>query len=45
LAGLAEIDILEIEKLAMAEIKAAIDFAIKSPEMSEENFLKFVEEY
>lgn len=45
LAGLSEIDIVEIEKVAMAEIKAAIDFAIKSPEMSEENFLKFVEEY
>lgn len=45
LAGLSENDILEIEKLAMSEIKGAIDFAIKSPEMSEESFLKFVEEY
>jgi acetoin:2,6-dichlorophenolindophenol oxidoreductase subunit alpha len=45
LAGLAENEILEIEKVALDEIKSAIDFAIKSPEMSEENFLKFVEEY
>ena len=45
LAGLSENDILEIEKLAMSEIKGAIDFAIKSPEMSKDNFLKFVEEY
>jgi pyruvate dehydrogenase E1 component alpha subunit len=45
LAGLSGKDILEIENMVMAEIKDAIDFAIKSPEMSEENFLKFVEEY
>ena len=45
LAGLSENDILEIEKLAMFEIKDAIDLAIKSPEMPEESFLKFVEEY
>ena len=45
LAGLSKDDIVEIEKLVMAEIKAAISFAIKSPEMSEKNFLKFVEEY
>ncbi len=45
LAGLSENDIAEIEKPVMAEIKDAIDFAIKSPEMSEGNFLKFVEEY
>jgi TPP-dependent pyruvate/acetoin dehydrogenase alpha subunit len=45
LAGLSENDIIEIEKLVKSEIKAAIDFAIKSPEMSEENFLKFVEGY
>ena len=45
LAGLSENDIAKIEKLAIAEIMDAIDFAIKSPEMSEENFLRFVEEY
>jgi TPP-dependent pyruvate/acetoin dehydrogenase alpha subunit len=45
LAGLSENEIVEIGKLVMTEIKAAIDFAIKSPEMSKENFLKFVEEY
>ncbi len=45
LAGLSENDILEIEKLTMSEIKEAIDFAVKSPEMSVESFLKFVEEY
>ena len=45
LAGLSENEILEIEKLAMNEIKAAIEFAIKCPEMSEDKFLKFVEEY
>lgn len=45
LAGLSENDILEIEQLAMSEIKEAIEFGLKSPEMSTENFLKFVEEY
>jgi pyruvate dehydrogenase E1 component alpha subunit len=44
-AGMSESEISEIESIAMAEIMEAIDFAIKSPEMSVENFLKFVEEY
>jgi len=44
-AGLTEADIAELEKDALAEIKAAIDFALGTPEMSKENFLKFVEEY
>jgi pyruvate dehydrogenase E1 component alpha subunit len=45
MAGLSESDIMKMEKTALDEIKAAIDFAIKTPEMSKENFLKFVEEY
>ena len=45
LAGLSENDILDIENFAMVEISEAIDFAIQSPEMSKENFLKFVEAY
>jgi len=45
LAGMSEIDIVVIEKQVLSEIKAAISFAIKSPEMSSSDFLKFVEEY
>jgi len=45
IAGLSENDIAGIEKGVLADIKSAIEFAINTPEMSKENFLKFVEEY
>lgn len=44
-ANLTEDQISEIESMALKEIKAAVEFAIQSPEMSEETFLKLVEEY
>jgi TPP-dependent pyruvate/acetoin dehydrogenase alpha subunit len=45
LAGLSENDISEIEKSVISEIIAAMDFAIKSKEMSHKDLLKFIEEY
>jgi pyruvate dehydrogenase E1 component alpha subunit len=44
-AGLSEEDINEIEKTALKEVKDAVEFALKSEEMTEVEFLKFVEEY
>lgn len=45
LAGLSESDIEAIESAALLEIKAAVEFALASPEMSAETFLKLVEAY
>ncbi len=45
LAGLTDDKIALIESLSLDEIKAAVEFAMASPEMSASKFLKFVEEY
>lgn len=44
-AKVTEEEISEIENQILEEIKTAVEFAVNSPEMSAENFLKLVEEY
>ena len=43
--GMVNSEITEIQNSVMKEIKAAVDFALKSEEMSKEEFLTFVEGY
>lgn len=45
LSGLTDGDIEKIENEALSEIKLAVDFALNSSEMSDNEFLKLVEEY